>query len=121
MPLLLRPPCAGYLRLSLSCWTRVYPLMTAPSFTIKFTNVLFLMAFASDKVFLWLSCEKNRLRVLCLPFTLRDTHRYQGNTVVDKLASGVQAPAELFIWTDIEDRKSTRLNSSHVAISYAVF
>src|SRR5690625_5508959 len=24
-------------------------------------------------------------------------------------------------WIDVEDRKSTRLNSSHVAISYAVF
>src|SRR5690625_4680369 len=69
---------------------------------IKSTNHMFLHHFDSDKFFLWLSSAKSHLSVLCLPFTLRDKHRYQGNTVVDKLASGVQAPAELFIWTDVD-------------------
>src|SRR5690625_6129384 len=31
------------------------------------------------------------------------------------------APSVYAIYDDLEDRKSTRLNSSHVAISYAVF
>ena len=76
--------------------------MPAHHFPIKSTNIMFLHHFASDKFFLWLSSAKSHLSVLCLPFTLRDKHRYQGNTVVDKLASGVQAPAELFIWTDVD-------------------
>src|SRR5699024_12010664 len=35
--------------------------------------------------------------------------------------SGVEAPRELLHQLEIADRKSTRLNSSHVSISYAVF
>src|SRR5690625_6305567 len=35
-------------------------------------------------------------------------------------ATGKSAQIPLFVWLP-EDRKSTRLNSSHVAISYAVF
>src|SRR5207249_10292892 len=31
------------------------------------------------------------------------------------------APEKLFAFVDVQDRKSTRLNSSHVSISYAVF
>src|SRR5699024_11451178 len=84
----LRRQRKGYSRLRLSCQTRVYPLMPAHPFPIKSTNIMFLQIFASDKFFLWLSSVKNHLSVLCLPFTLRDKHRYQGNTVADKLASG---------------------------------
>src|SRR5690606_41513033 len=36
-------------------------------------------------------------------------------------ALGRRAPAERFTLRDLLDRKSTRLNSSHVKISYAVF
>src|SRR2546430_10426764 len=36
------------------------------------------------------------------------------------VGAGVGAE-KIEIWTDVEDRKSTRLNSSHSQISYAVF
>src|SRR5690625_2168824 len=42
----------------------------------------------------------------------------------DQLLNDIQAsgrPAELLVIQEAGDRKSTRLNSSHVAISYAVF
>src|SRR5690625_6350240 len=45
------------------------------------------------------------------------THRTLGaGTGISSLKSAVEAQGG-----DLEDRKSTRLNSSHVAISYAVF
>src|SRR5690606_39858247 len=37
------------------------------------------------------------------------------------LLAGVQAHAEVGVHAEQRDRKSTRLNSSHVKISYAVF
>src|SRR5699024_12665698 len=89
---------------------RAYPLVPSPPFPIISTNIMCLQIFVSDKFFLLLSSVKNHLSVLCLPFTLRDKHRYQGNTVADKLASGVQAPAELFIWTDVDPNYEDDLN-----------
>ena len=38
-----------------------------------------------------------------------------------KLVEGVEAYKQSFVELRAEDRKSTRLNSSHVVISYAVF
>src|SRR5699024_12721709 len=52
----------------------------------------------------------------------------QGKPRQDRQTKEWQKPAILFPWHDendqvvgLEDRKSTRLNSSHVSISYAVF
>src|SRR5207253_10329947 len=39
----------------------------------------------------------------------------------DGVGPGSMSPEDWWPAYDIEDRKSTRLNSSHVAISYAVF
>src|SRR5690606_39565855 len=46
-----------------------------------------------------------------------------GNTrhVIDRAESPVFSPDNRFVAFTIKDRKSTRLNSSHVKISYAVF
>src|SRR5690625_1787866 len=44
------------------------------------------------------------------------------NASADNVQDIADGEAELaFVQTDVVDRKSTRLNSSHVAISYAVF
>src|SRR5436305_6572596 len=41
--------------------------------------------------------------------------------IVTALAAGLAGVVLSAIWPPIQDRKSTRLNSSHVRISYAVF
>src|SRR5690606_41635045 len=41
--------------------------------------------------------------------------------VGDRLVEGPEEPEPLFELAEQQDRKSTRLNSSHVKISYAVF
>src|SRR3989454_7572927 len=41
--------------------------------------------------------------------------------ILDVYGFGMAAPARLEWWGDEIDRKSTRLNSSHLVISYAVF
>src|SRR5699024_11703333 len=57
----------------------------------------------------------------------RTTHPYSAHetTSVAKALKQMQTPAQRQIdpvqCCDTEDRKSTRLNSSHVSISYAVF
>src|SRR5690625_6742291 len=54
---------------------------------------------------------------------VNDINKENGEHTAEKIAE--QGGTVLFIQADItnelEDRKSTRLNSSHVAISYAVF
>src|SRR5699024_11412071 len=67
-----------------------------------------------------------------LPILIRHNEEYERVEGVDKgvilhLKSGKKIKADGFLWcngrtgnTD-QDRKSTRLNSSHVSISYAVF
>src|SRR5690625_5976265 len=42
-------------------------------------------------------------------------------TIAESLATKCQGRAWIVVTAQEEDRKSTRLNSSHVAISYAVF
>src|SRR5437870_11142539 len=43
------------------------------------------------------------------------------NWLIGSLLIGAVIPFTLIVISPIRDRKSTRLNSSHVAISYAVF
>src|SRR5690625_6747724 len=45
----------------------------------------------------------------------------EGNKVEGDLNPSSDTPTHLELYRSFEDRKSTRLNSSHVAISYAVF
>src|SRR5690606_40315866 len=45
---------------------------------------------------------------------------FKGDVRADKALSGPVGIAKMF-GTEVKDRKSTRLNSSHVKISYAVF
>src|SRR3989442_15601152 len=63
-------------------------------------------------------------RSTLFPYTtlFRSLHNYRGLGIVNVL--GHWWPLILIFWGAIkmyEDRKSTRLNSSHVRISYAVF
>src|SRR3712207_8202915 len=48
-------------------------------------------------------------------------HREQVRGLVYASSFGVYGPAEHYPRTPLADRKSTRLNSSHANISYAVF
>src|SRR5207253_10655368 len=41
--------------------------------------------------------------------------------IVREVDEAAQSYVRLFLQIELQDRKSTRLNSSHVAISYAVF
>src|SRR5690606_41323060 len=52
-----------------------------------------------------------------LPAIVRTPHR---NRLVPRRRTGAGAREEQVLDCDAEDRKSTRLNSSHVKISYAV-
>src|SRR5690606_42128711 len=59
-----------------------------------------------------------RLREISASYTLPDSWaRRAGASRATLTITG----RNLHTWTDYEDRKSTRLNSSHVKISYAVF
>src|SRR5256885_9154460 len=51
-------------------------------------------------------------------FRSREEGRPGRRGLVDFASSGVAVPAD---GREVEDRKSTRLNSSHLVISYAVF
>src|SRR5207249_7028603 len=46
---------------------------------------------------------------------------YTGTQDLDHYGHWVDAPGYGDVWEPYADRKSTRLNSSHVSISYAVF
>src|SRR5690625_5673567 len=59
------------------------------------------------------SSEKNAARI-----RLGDRRRRFSGSRIESLG---QQPARCGVFGSHEDRKSTRLNSSHVAISYAVF
>src|SRR5690606_41212639 len=50
-----------------------------------------------------------------------DTYRYAGSFDGQLLLSVIPQPDGTWILDPYKDRKSTRLNSSHVKISYAVF
>src|SRR5438067_7089615 len=50
----------------------------------------------------------------------RHVHHAQ-RRLLDQLAGPLRAPPRRLPERNFEDRKSTRLNSSHVSISYAVF
>src|SRR5690625_5943962 len=72
----------------------------------------------------WKSPDGVKLRLLSLPRDVNDpvesSERHIVSTFLD--AVGFRKPQLVgFNSYDSEDRKSTRLNSSHVAISYAVF
>src|SRR5690625_6190037 len=47
-------------------------------------------------------------------------HQFVAHTVREEIAHGLPAPAQERVLQALAHRKSTRLNSSHVAISYAV-
>src|SRR5262245_49495626 len=54
----------------------------------------------------------------------KDVGTYPGQVMLSNptsLATSMQAPADAMAGQTIQDRKSTRLNSSHLGISYAVF
>src|SRR5690625_6647191 len=58
----------------------------------------------------------------CIPVLDETGKKYVGNIYkVDLLKEEIDAELDGTIARLIRDRKSTRLNSSHVAISYAVF
>src|SRR2546426_6172733 len=59
-----------------------------------------------------LKSEKEQVRALA---------EYLGSLLARLPGGGAAVPAELSLLEPIEDRKSTRLNSSHLVISYAVF
>src|SRR3989442_2113333 len=61
--------------------------------------------------------ERSGIYIIDLQKTLRQLE------VAQELLRGVVLKGEgvLFVWRSMIDRKSTRLNSSHVRISYAVF
>src|SRR5437870_10885640 len=56
-----------------------------------------------------------------LPLTAETSHVIDVGTGAGALLPAIQRAASSAVIVGIEDRKSTRLNSSHVAISYAVF
>src|SRR5690606_41902210 len=67
--------------------------------------------------------EGQRLRLIVLPQALRViipplTSQYLNLVKNSSLALAIAYPD---LWQVMKDRKSTRLNSSHVKISYAVF
>src|SRR5690625_7076333 len=75
----------------------------------------------------WLNCHTPTGRVNALTFTMnRATDGYVRDLPPDRLiqvihsAHGKYGPCLEYV-LETADRKSTRLNSSHVAISYAVF
>src|SRR5437667_3620833 len=54
-------------------------------------------------------------------FGLTELGMVAANTVARAIARGVHSATELAATMPSSDRKSTRLNSSHITISYAVF
>src|SRR5262245_62286477 len=57
------------------------------------------------------------------PSTAKATEAFTKYIITDMYAKGVQGMSaeDAVKWAEGEDRKSTRLNSSHLGISYAVF
>src|SRR5690625_5641269 len=53
-------------------------------------------------------------------FATKSTYRYLALDLAD-FEGLTKVKSAIADWDRVEDRKSTRLNSSHVAISYAVF
>src|SRR5690554_7166025 len=62
-------------------------------------------------------CKKYRFPQLLFCFSLNLTDVIH----IAVITSNVSQFKTTFFWNDFQDRKSTRLNSSHVRISYAVF
>src|SRR5207253_8936003 len=64
--------------------------------------------------------DRARLRDVARRAGITDRVRFLGAVSPQYLAEAYRM-ADLFVMPSTGDRKSTRLNSSHVAISYAVF
>src|SRR5690242_21902177 len=58
------------------------------------------------------------LPILTRNATVRAKHRYDAEIAIGRAALNATEGQEVYA---VEDRKSTRLNSSHMSISYAVF
>src|SRR5207253_8979336 len=94
------------------------PLRTPPSFPTRRSSDLDASVSASDDLNPHLS-ERQLLAVfpsVCLDSTCTHTVQY---VIVDLNSLTIENRAAAT--SELKDRKSTRLNSSHVAISYAVF
>src|SRR5438309_4795991 len=60
-------------------------------------------------------------RSTLFPYTTLFRSRNERIRVKTLIADGETLPSSVPIWPTTKDRKSTRLNSSHSSISYAVF
>src|SRR5207253_8316160 len=102
---------------------RSWRVLRTPSISRLFAVVFLAIAIAglADRIAVWQSARRTQSDMVALSQRLEALSRFSPSPALQAELAAMQELAAEVGDNAIQDRKSTRLNSSHVAISYAVF